>query len=295
MAMRRRLPPLNPLRTFEVAARCRSFTEAAEELNVTQAAVSRQIAVLEGYFGTPLFERDSRAVRLTDVGRQYYDDITNAFDDIEIATERIFNAEKLVRVRTYPTLAAKWLMPIVGEFMTKYPAVDLRIETGVRPSEFTQSDTDIVIQFGAGDWPDMRSHRLLHDEIAPVCSPSLMEKVRLETVHDFEQTTLLISKFRVRDWTDWLDHVEAKWSERQKKLTFESSLLTYQAAADGLGVAMGQLSLLKHDLEKGVLVSPFDKALTRNLNYWIVWSARRRLPKESRNFVDWLIARADPA
>lgn len=293
--MRRRLPPLNPLRTFEVAARCRSFTEAGEELNVTQAAVSRQIAVLEGYFGTQLFERDSRAIRLTDVGRQYYEDIANAFGDLEKATERIFNREKLVRLRTYPTLAAKWLMPIVGEFLTRFPNVDLRIETGVRPAEFAQNDADIAIQFGAGDWPNMRSHRLLHDEIAPVCSPTLVERLELASVNDVERAILLVSKFRVRDWSDWLSSVGADGTENRKRLTFESSLLTYQAAADGLGIAMGQLALLKHDFEKGVLVNPFGSALTRNLNYWIVWPARRRLPNAARNFVDWLVAQADAA
>lgn len=293
--MRRRLPPLNPLRTFEVAAKCRSFTEAGEELNVTQAAVSRQIAVLEGYFGTSLFDRDARSIQLTDVGRRLQEDISNAFSDLEAATERVFNEEKLVRIRTYPTLAAKWLMPIVGEFMMRFPQVDIRVETGVRPGDFRKNDTDIAIQFGDGDWPEVRSHRLLDDALTPVCSPGFAAEAGLGQPGDLEHATLLISKFRSRDWTDWFGFVGHPAMELHKSLTFESSLLTYQAAADGLGIAMGQKSLLRHDIDKQVLVAPFASILTRDLHYWVLWPARRRLSRGGRNFLDWLVARAEAA
>lgn len=293
--MAKRLPPLNPLRTFEVAARCRSFTEAGKELNVTQAAISRQIAVLEGYFRTSLFERDVRTIRLTAVGRQLYEDITRAFDDIQQATERVFNEHGLIRVRTYPTLAAKWLVPIVGEFMSNFPAVDLRIETGVRPADFKKNDADIIIQFGSGDWPEVRTHRLIHDELIPVCSPEVAEGEEFDMPDALDRYTLLNSKFRNKDWNDWLGHVGARPLSSHKTLTFESSLLTYQAAVDGLGFAMGQKMLVQHDIEKGLLVAPFKSTLRRNLHYWITWSTRRRLSKEGRNFVDWLISRGEAA
>jgi LysR family glycine cleavage system transcriptional activator len=290
--MVRRLPPLNPLRTFEVAAHCQSFTEAATELGVTQAAVSRQIGVLEGFLRTQLFERSARSIRLTRTGRQLYNDISAAFADIQNAMERILEEQARVRLRTYPTLAVKWLMPIVGEFIDSHPEVDLRIETGVRPDDFSGNEGDIFIQFGAGDWPHVKKHPLFRDELTPVCSPRLLEESGLSGLDAITHHTLLSSKFRSRDWSDWLKFAGGPPLEHQKVLSFESSLLTYQAAISGLGIALGQKGLLRHDLKSGLLTEPCRDTLVRDLHYWVLWSDRTRLSKESQIFVDWLMSHA---
>lgn len=291
--MTKRLPPLNPLRTFEVAAHCHSFTEAAQELGVTQAAVSRQIAVLEGFFKTKLFERDVRTIRLTAVGLQLYRDTSGAFDRIRAATERALRDGKLVRVQTYPTFAAKWLMPRLNDFMLKHPDVDLMVEVGIRPADFARSDNDIAIQFGEGDWANVHMHRLFRDQIAPVCSPRLLERDTLKTPSDLIRFTLLNAKYRNRDWTEWLTASGGPPFDELKKLTFESSMLAYQAAVEGLGIAMGQVHLLQQEIDRGQLVRPFAKTLLRNLHYWMILPADRRLSPETRRFVNWLLAYAE--
>lgn len=291
--MAKRLPPLNPLRTFEVAARSPTFTAAANELGVTQAAVSRQIGVLEGFFGVRLFERDVRAIRLTPVGRRLQRDIIPAFEILHGATEQVFGDgnKRSVRIRTYPTFATRWLIPQMAVFMAGHPSIGLQVETAVKPDEFARHETDLSILFGDGSWPGVQGHPLFRDEIEPVCNPRLVQSTPLKTVDDLRQVVLLYSKYRVRDWHDWLAGFEGQDGDAFKWQMFESSLLTCQAAIEGLGVAMGQVRLLSHDLESGALVRPFGQPLVRDLHYWIVWPTSRRLAPQARLFVDWLLAR----
>lgn len=291
--MSRRFPPLNPLRTFEVAARCKSFTEAAEELGVTQAAVSRQIGVLEGFFKAKLFERNVRSVVLTPIGRQLHEDVSSAFQIIRWSTDRIFQENVLVRVQTYPTFAARWLMPRLSNFMTKFPAVDLRVQTAIKPVDFSKTDTEIAIQFGRGDWPDVTAHPLVADAIEPVCSPHLTSIPESGDINALLQHTLLTSKYRSRDWTDWFEHVGLQPGSEKRWLAFESSILTFQAAIEALGIAMGQTALLTAEFKSGALIKPFNMPLRRKLQYWIVWPAGRRLSPEARKFIDWIIAQAE--
>ncbi len=291
--MSRRFPPLNPLRTFEVAAHCKSFTEAAEELGVTQAAVSRQISVLEGFFKAKLFDRDVRSIKLTPIGRQLHDGVSPAFQMIRWSTERIFQENVLVRIHTYPTFAARWLMPRLANFMSRFPIIDLRVQTAVKPIDFNKTDADIVIQFGRGDWPDMKAHPLVPDMIEPVCSPNLASIPRAGDFDALLQQTLLTSKYRSRDWTDWLAHVRLGSTANMRWLAFESSILTFQAAIESLGVAMGQTPLLSAELKTGALIKPFDMPLKRGMHYWIAWPEGRRLSPETRKFVDWIISQSE--
>jgi len=291
--MTKRFPPLNPLRTFEVAARSKTFTEAAEELGVTQAAVSRQISVLESFFKAKLFERDVRSIKLTQIGRQLNDDVSSAFQIIRWSAERIFQESRLVRVQTYPTFAARWLMPRLADFMTKHPSIDLRVQTAVKPVDFSRSDTEIAIQFGRGDWADMRAHPLVPDAIEPVCTARLASQLSPGDLNAMLQHTLLTAKFRSRDWADWFAHAGVTPNVNVRWLAFESSILTYQGAIEGLGIAMGQTLLLDAELKSGQLVAPFKMPLKRDMHYWIVWPAARRLAPEARRFIDWLVAQSE--
>jgi LysR family glycine cleavage system transcriptional activator len=138
----------------------------------------------------------------------------------------------------------------------------------------------------------VKKHPLFRDELTPVCSPRLLERSGLSGLDAIRHHTLLSSKFRSRDWSDWLKFAGGPPLENQKVFTFESSILTYQAAVDGLGIAIGQKGLLRHDLENGLLTEPCSETLVRDLHYWVLWSDRMRLSKESRLFVDWLLSRA---
>lgn len=289
------MPPLNPLRTFEVAARSRTFTEAAEELRVTQAAVSRQIGVLEAFFGAKLFERDVRSIRLTLAGKQLQKQISPAFEIIRWASQRLLEDRQntAIRIQAYPTFSVRWLMPRLSDFMASHPDVNIRVETAIKPGDFLTSDVDLRILFGHGRWDNMSAHPLVRDEVEPVCSPRLFGERTPENAADLGKHTLLHSKYRRQDWTDWISSAGIGELHAHRNLTFESSLLTYQAAIEGIGVAMGQTRLLRSELESGVLICPIDVALRRDLHYWLVWPEHRRLNRNLRRFVDWLISQSD--
>lgn len=286
------LPPLNPLHTFSVAARAESFTAAAEVLGVSQAAVSRQISVLEQALGVRLFERRGRRVQLSYIGRGYLRDIGPAFDAIEQATRQLAtgNDPRTVRVQVYPTFAARWLLPRLPSFSAKNPDCNVRLQTGVEPVDFSRKDLEIAIQFGDGRWRGLDSALVFSDIIEPVCSPRLIERLGgMRNAADLAAAPILQTRYRRRDWTDWLKHMGWSKPGGNHDQVFESSLLTYQAAIEGIGIAMGQERLLGDAFRTGTLVRPFATPLARELGYYAVWPSERRAGHGTRRFVEWLV------
>jgi LysR family transcriptional regulator, glycine cleavage system transcriptional activator len=294
--MARRIPPLNPLRVFEVVARTQNLTVAARELHVSQSAVSRQIGVLETYLGVELFRRERYGVILTRIGRSYAEQVVPAFEAIATATEKLtkVTSQGSLRVRTYTTFAAKWLIPRLPDFKMKYPDIEVRITNAVPEVDFDRDGVDVAIQFGDGHWPRNNTDLLFHDEIEPVCSPAyLKHEVRKQNAEALLSKRLLVSQYRRTDWDDWL---EANGLQDQstlaERMSFSSSILTWQAALDGLGVAIGQTALLLPELESGQLVRPFNRPLRRSKSHYLV---RPQVQRESRKvmaFRDWLLASA---
>ena len=290
--MARSIPPLNPLRVFEAVARLGSFTRAAEELHVTQSAVSRQISILEDYLDVRLFQREQRGVVLTELGAAYYRQVGPAFAAIAAATQDLWKGGQggPIRVRAYTTFAAKWLLRRLPDFQEAHPHIEVHLGTDVTPVDFAKEDIDLAIQFGSGAWPGAHCEKLFGDEITPVCSPGLLRAAPLQGLDDLKRHRLLHSHYRRQDWADWLqaagrpdlaDHAEA--------MKFPSSILTYQAAIDGLGIAIGQVRLLAQELEQGLLVRPFDLVLRRELAYYLLMPKRDSVPKKVMVFRDWLI------
>lgn len=292
--MSRRLPPLNPLRMFMVAARTGNLTTAAQELHVTQSAVSRQIGVLESYLGVELFRRERHGVTLTRAGRAYADKVIPAFEALSDATEDLVKDthQSALRVRTYTTFAAKWLIPRLGEFRERHPQIEVRISTAVPDVDFDRDPVDLAIQFGQGDWPRMQADLLFHDEIEPVCSPAYWAQYAPSRQYpeSLLRHRLLVSHYRKTDWDDWL-HATGLPSaaEGSTRMSFSTSVLTWQAAIDGLGMAIGQNALLSQEFERGALVRPFQRPILRAQGYYLV---RPKLQRESRKvqaFRDWLL------
>ncbi|HEX7891797.1 MAG TPA: transcriptional regulator GcvA [Ramlibacter sp.] len=291
--MTRRIPPLNPLRVFEVVARTENLTAASRELHVNQSAVSRQVAVLENYLGVELFRRERHGVVLTRVGKSYADEIVPAFEAIAAATGKLTKAtsQGSLRVRTYTTFAAKWLIPRLPDFKRRHPDIDVRIFNAVPDVDFDRDAVDVAIQFGDGHWPRARSDLLFHDEIEPVCSPAyLKQESGRKGPEEVLRKRLLVSQFRRSDWDDWLaaHHLEEQ-AAAAERMSFSSSILTWQAALDGLGVAIGQAALLRAELDAGQLVRPFGKPLQREKAHYLV---RPQVQRESRKvmaFRDWLL------
>ena len=288
------IPPLNPLRVFEAVARLGSFTKGADELHVSQSAVSRQISLLEDYLQVRLFNREQRGISLTEAGRAYQQEIGPAFALIAAATQNLLAQSRggPLRVRAYTTFAAKWLMRRLPAFQQAYPEIDVQLSTDVTPADFSSDALDLAIQFGDGGWPGVHCDPLFDDCITPVCSPALLDKpgAPLCCVDDLKQHRLLHSRYRKEDWPYWLAAVgRPALAAHPDNMVFSSSILTYQAAVDGLGVAIGQVRLLDHELDSGTLVCPLPKVVRKGLAYYLLRAQRDAMPRKVTVFRDWLL------
>ncbi len=292
--MARRLPPLTALRAFEAAARHLSFSRAADELNVTHAAVSHQIKALEAYLGVPLFHRLTRAVRLTDAGRDYLPVLRESFDAIAEATGRILDGADGGRltVSATPAFAARWLVPRLGRFYAAHPRIDVRIDPSMALVDFQRDDVDIAIRYGRGDWPGLRVERLLSLDMFPVCSPALLEGPEpLRCPADLARHTLLHDDLR-EDWRRWLLAAGVEGIDLSRGPTFNDTTLLMQAAAAGLGVAIAVSALVASDLAEGRLVRPFEISVAEEAGFYLVYPEVAAARAKVRAFRDWMLAEA---
>ena len=292
--MSRKIPPLNPLRTFEMVARTRNLTRAATELHVGQSAVSKQLNVLEEYLGVALFRRERRGISLTPMGEELAERIIPAFDQIADATAHIMERgnDRNIRVQTYTTFAAKWLIPRLEDFHSRYPDLSVLIINSVREVQFEQDHVDFSIQLGRGAWPGADVDFLFEDVIEPICSPAFLRQHAPE--RRFPQailrTRLLVSHYRRKDWSVWAKatRYDDEIAETPE-MSFSSSVLTWQAALDGLGVAIGQTALLMDDLARGKLEAPFQLPVRSGMSYYLL---RPKMQRETRKFMlfrDWIL------
>ncbi|QCN96622.1 transcriptional regulator GcvA (plasmid) [Azospirillum argentinense] len=296
--MARRLPPLNALRAFESAARHLSFTKAAEELHVTQAAVSHQIKGLEEWLGMPLFRRMNRALILTETGQSYLPPVRDALDTLSHATERLFRMDGsgALTISTMPSFAAKWLVMRLGRFQARHPELEVRLHTTPQLVDFTQQDVDIGIRFGAGNWPGLRCERLMTEDIYPVCSPSLLDGPRpLCCPEDLRHHTLLHDDYFIT-WGTWGEAAGVGGLDHARGPRFDDSALLLQVAAEGGGVALARGVLVADDVAAGRLVRLFDIHLPGNYAYYVAAPPHYFSRPKVKAFRDWLFeeAAADP-
>ena len=296
--MTQRIPPLNPLKVFETVARTENLTGAAHELHVTQSAVSRQISVLEAYLGVELLRRQRHGVSLTKAGRAYAEQIVPAFAMIANATEELLkdSSQDALRLLTYTTFAAKWLIPRLPDFHAKHPGIEVRLSTAVPDVDFDRDEVDMAIQFGDGQWPNTQSDRLFTDQTEPVCSPAFLAMYAPESQHpeSLLRQRLLLSRYRRNDWSDWLEINQlSSMSIDSKRMSFGSSILALQAAVDGLGIVIGQTRLLASDFETGRLLRPFAgtrwKPLRSDRAYYLLRPLHQRESNKTWAFREWLL------
>jgi len=271
--MRRRLPPLNTLRVFESGARRLSFTRAAEELHVTQAAVSHQIKALEDWLGTPLFLRLSRGLKLTAGAERYLRDVTAALDLISTATSQLMRPDdrRILSIATMDSFASAWLLPRLKTFRHQYPDIDLRVLSVDREVDvFERGDVDVEIRYGDGNWPELAATKLMDEEIFPVCSPAVAAgPPRLVSPADLTHHTLL-HDIMVMDWNAWLDAAEVRGVDGERGPGFNHSYHVIQAAINGEGVALGRSVLVADALARGELVRPFTTSISSSYSYYLV-------------------------
>jgi LysR family glycine cleavage system transcriptional activator len=292
--MPRRLPPLNALRAFEAAARHESFTRAAEELYVTQGAVSHQVKALEAELGIKLFNRERQRLIITEAGRSYLAVVRDAFDRIDLGTQRLLQRQNtgVLTVSTSPNFAAKWLVHRLGRFAEAYPDIDLRVSASLHHVDFAREDIDLAIRHSEGPPSGLHMTRLCAEELFPVCSPMLLKdgQAGIEAA-DLRRLTLLHVNDR-QDWGRWLEAAGITGLDLARGTVLNQASMAIDAAVDGQGIALARTALAAWDLTSGRLVRPFPISLPVSYAYWIVCpKATAQLPKIVA-FSDWLLAEA---
>ncbi|WP_298724494.1 transcriptional regulator GcvA [uncultured Ferrovibrio sp.] len=295
--MARRLPPLNALRVFEAAARHLSFTKAAEELNVTQAAVSHQVKLLEEILGLALFRRYNRRLVLTEAGQAYLPALRDAFDLMDAATRRLSqqSGPKQLRISTLQSFAMRWLVPRAGRFSALHPDIDLMISTSSQLVDFRRDDIDLAIRLGSGKYPDLHAVHLADDYVFPVCSPRLLEGPHpLRRLEDLKHHTLLhdtqVSReARSLTWETWLRRNNVTDIDAGRGMGYSDTGMAIQAAIAGQGVALGRKILVLDDLAAGLLVKPFDIELKNHYSYYLVCPKALADTLKVKAFLDWLV------
>ncbi len=289
--MARRLPSLNGLKAFEAAARSESFTRAAEELNVTQGAVSHQVKALEETLGLKLFHRERQRLILSEAGRDYLAVIGDALDRISIGTDKLLRRQEsgILTVSTSPDFAAKWLVNRLSRFAESCPDVDLRVAAATQYVDFARDDVDVAIRHGDGHWPGLQAERLYSERLFPVCSPKLVAgRNRIKKAADLLKFPLLRLE-DAKNWTRLFEAAGVRAAVRPGPVLNRASMLI-DAALDGQGIALARTALAAWDLIHGRLVRPVDVSLTMANTYWFVCpKAASNVPKIA-TFRNWVFA-----
>jgi len=291
--MLRRLPPLNALKAFEAAARSESVTRAAQELHVTQGAVSQQVKALEAALGLKLFSRERQRLVMTEAGREYLAVVRDALDRIAMGTERLVQRQSsgALTISTSPDFAAKWLVYRLGRFAESYPEIDLRVSATAYHVDFAREDVDLAVRHGDGKWPGLDVVPLCAEQLFPVCSPKLVSGPNpIVTAPDLLKFTLL----RLNDgktWVKWFEAAGVTDPVVHGPILNHASMLI-EAAVDGQGIALARTTLAARDIINGRLVRPIDVSLRMSNTYWIVCPKVTSSMPKIATFRNWLLAEA---
>lgn len=297
--MDRRLPSMKALRAFESAARHLSFTKAADELNVTQAAISHRVKTLEECVNVQLFRRFNRKLELTDAGRNYLPSLRHALDMVGAAGDRVSRQEAAasLRVSVVISFATKWLLPRLQEFKALHPEIDVLVTADDTLVNFGRDAFDVSIRFGRGRYPGLRADPFMKDRIIPVCSPALLEGPHpLRKPADLKHHTLLhdLASFGddLLDWSYWLEAAGVTGVDPNLGPGFNLWGMLIDAAIAGQGVALARFAIAEGDIDAGRLIQPFGPSLPSEYAYWIVSLPEVAARPNVRKFREWLTAEA---
>jgi LysR family glycine cleavage system transcriptional activator len=290
--MRRQIPPLTALRAFEAAARLGSFRAAAEELSITQSAISHQIAGLEERLGAALFRRTARRVELTEAGTLYYPFLRDAFDRISQGTELVLRAAKSddLMVQVYVTVAVRWLVPRLHDFQVTNPDILVRFNTSHFHWHFDPSTADIGMVCTSDTDNPAHHYTFLSDaRLEAVCSPALAQAgFGLRQPADLVNHVLLQLFNKAEDWQAWLQAAGVPHLLGRAAPKFDSYLLALEAALDGQGIALAPHFLVAEDLKSGRLVAPFKITTTQPGGWYLICMKERAQEPRIKRFTAWL-------
>jgi len=283
--------PLASIRVFEAAARLGSFTRAAEELGMTQAAVSWQIKSLETRLALSLFRRLPREVALTEPGERLARAATEAMLLLRRAVSDLTDSEQaILSITTLATLATQWLAPILGGFQLANPGLAVRVDTSSLLVDLARDNLDVGLRSGSGQWPGLESARLMPSVFTPLCTPAMRDRLNLTNPCDLLQAPRIGVE---KEWAAWFAKVDVAATEAPTaRLTADYQALEVAAAMGDQGVALGSPILFARELAAGLLVQPFPQMVELSAGYWVVWPQDRRRASRIVRFRDWLLAAA---
>jgi LysR family glycine cleavage system transcriptional activator len=283
------LPSLRAISALEASARLGSFTAAAQELNVTQGAVSRQIQELERLLGTDLFIRSGPNLTLTKIGTDFSQSSARALDILREAVSQTQQNRSAshVTLSMLPSVAAKWLAPRLGLFINQYPDIDLRISATRNLVNFEAESINAAIRYGRGKWPDLDATLLAHETISPVCTPAYAEKLQLTSPPDLTRATLFHNDIE-ENWSAWFHAAGHSRVQIPRGLQLGDDAATLQATIDGQGIALGRSVLVRDDLAMGRLIHPFKTTLKASFSYWFVTPTGAELSTELMDVKTWI-------
>jgi DNA-binding transcriptional LysR family regulator len=287
------LPPLPALRLCEAAARHESFRKAAEELGLTASAVSHGIDSLEKWLGVELFRRRPRGVTLTPAGRHLLPYVAEGLSMIALGAQRLpgRRAERRVVLSVAPTFAQLFLVPRLPRFRALHPGIRISIDTSHRQALFPMEGVDLSIRMGKGAWPGVKSDLLFRERLVPVASPAYLASVSRDGTINWPKATYLRVPTFEYDWTAWIEGAAAN-VEVVDDLHFDTMMLASEAAAAGLGIAVGRIPLVVADLKAGRLVKADDRIVDIETGYWLVGPSGQETRSAIQSFRKWLLDEA---
>jgi LysR family transcriptional regulator, glycine cleavage system transcriptional activator len=289
--MSSRLPPLNPLRAFEAAARHGSVSLAAQELNVTHGAISHQIKALEATLDVKLFERGAQRLKLTAQGALLLPAVSNAFAEIAAATAMVKRPTTSgeLSITCVPALLSLWLIPRLNHFTEQYPDIRLTLTASNDPGHLHSPNVDICILYGDGNWADCWTRLWSHLRLFPVVSPTLLNSRPLRSLRDLRDHVMLHADDG-REWNTWLAAADATGFPRGPQHFMSDARLSTEAALHGQGVALGDTITASDLIAKGELIVPFDLTVPANNAFYVACRNEVRAAPIVRVFIDWFFA-----
>lgn len=296
--MARQLPPFSGLRAFEAAARHLSFKRAAEELNLTQSAISHQIKGLEAYLGTALFYRTSHVLRITEDGAHYFPVVQEALERLGVATTRLRSKDRSVTltVSVLASFANRWLIPRLPSFNAAHPQVEVELAVVGNNVDFARSDIDASIRYARDlSQEGLRIDPLMPEEVFPVCSPELLRgPPPLEEPVDLAGHVLVHNISAPNEWRIWLDGLKLTGIDFERGPKFQTSDLVLHAVSSGVGVGLGRKPIVNDDLAAGRLVAPFDLPMITGVRYFLTCPLDAADQPKIAAFRNWLFSQLEP-
>jgi LysR family transcriptional regulator, glycine cleavage system transcriptional activator len=291
--MKRKMPMLNALKVFEVAASLGNFTRAAEVLNVTQSAVSRQVRQLEDQLGEVLLERHHHHLRLTDAGKLLLKALHESFDRIELSVRAIQQKQHLnrLRVNVPPTFALRWLLPRLGRLRERHPEIDVTITSVLQDTLAKSGHLDCAIRFGNGEWSHLDSSLLMHEQHIAVCAPAVLRGKMPEQVDLSSMTFLHVlagQDKRYKTWKHWLNAAGLSGVDMGAGYEFDLLDMAIRAAVDGLGIAVADRHMVSQELSDGRLVQFLETQVEGHQSYWFVTRLEQPPSPAVEVFRTWL-------